>query len=111
MQYPIAVPELVQAAKRLTDPIGFDLRPEGNRAGQESAGPSACFDEAGSLLRILTASRPEGRIGGVGTGSGVGTAWMASALAQTASMVSVELDARLAAAARDFFAARNPEGD
>lgn len=107
MQYPIELPEIVEAAKRSADRLGFDLRPEGNRAGQGSAGPSACIDEVGSLLRTLTASKPVGRIGEVGTGAGVGTAWMASALAHTASLVSVELDTRLAAAARGLFATRN----
>ena len=106
-QYVIEEPAIVRAAKRAALDLGFDLRPEGNPAGQGSAGPSACLDEVGSLLRALTASSPRGRIGEVGTGAGVGTAWIAAGLADTASLTSVELDAHLAAAAHDLFASRS----
>src|SRR5690606_8731352 len=75
----------------------------GNLAGQRQAGPSACIDEVGTLLRTLVASLPNGRIGEVGTGAGVGTAWMASALGDGASLTSVELEPRLAAATADLF--------
>lgn len=80
---------------------------EGNPAGEESASPSACLDEAGSLLRALTTSPPQGRIGEVGTGAGVGAPWMAAGLADTAALITAELDARLAGATRDLFASYN----
>src|SRR5690606_16214784 len=72
--------------------------------GQRRAGPSACIDEVGTLLRTLVASLPNGRIGEVGTGAGVGTAWIASALGGGASLTSVELEPRLAGAAGEVFA-------
>lgn len=97
---------IVRAAKALAVELDFDLRPEGNSAGGAGVGPSACLDEVGSLLRALAASLPGGRIGEVGTGAGVGTAWLASGLAAGASLTSVEVDARLAGAASGLFAER-----
>lgn len=108
--YPVLVPPLVEEAKRLALDLGFDFRPEGNRAGSASADPSACLDEVGSLLRALVAAFPEGRMAEVGTGAGVGTAWMTSSLDADASLVSVELDERLAdASASLFISHRNVE--
>lgn len=104
--YAIEVPSIVQTAKRAAIELGFDLRPEGNPAGRCPSGTSACLDEVGSLLRTLTASLPNGRIGEVGTGAGVGTAWIVAGLAATASLTTIEVDANLSAAARDLFAAR-----
>jgi predicted O-methyltransferase YrrM len=105
-QYNVEVPPIVHAAKRLAVELGFDLRPEGNPAGCSRVGPSACLNEVGSLLRTLAASLPGGRIGEVGTGAGVGTAWLASGLAAGASLTTVELDAQLAGAARELFIGR-----
>lgn len=105
-QYGIEVPTIVRVAQRLAVELGFDLRPEGNPAGGTSAGPSACLDEVGRLLRTLAASLPGGRIGEVGTGAAVGTAWLASGLVAGASLTSVEVDPRLARAARDLFVDR-----
>jgi predicted O-methyltransferase YrrM len=70
-EYPVEVPELVLAAKSLAVRLGFDLRPEGNSAGYSAAGPSACLDEVGTLLRTLTATVVDGQVGEVGTGAGV----------------------------------------
>lgn len=105
-QYGVEVPVLVAAAKQLATRLGFDLRPEGNHAGAASAGPSACLDEVGSFLRVLVASLPAGRIGEVGTGAGVGSAWLASGLANGAKLVTVELDPGLARAASELFTGR-----
>jgi predicted O-methyltransferase YrrM len=51
----------------------------------------SCTDEVGRLLRVLAASA-RGTIAELGTGCGVGTSWLASALLPGASLVSVELD-------------------
>jgi predicted O-methyltransferase YrrM len=77
-----------------------------DECGGASTGPSACLDEVGSFLRTLAASLPSGRVGEVGTGAGVGTAWLASGLATGASLTTVELEPRLAAAARGLFVDR-----
>lgn len=103
-QYPVEAPEPVTVAKRRALDVGFELRPEGNRAGGGETGPSACLDEVGALLRALTAARPGGLIGEVGTGAGVGAAWIASGLAAGARLVTVEIEPALAQAAAEVLA-------
>jgi predicted O-methyltransferase YrrM len=64
--------------------------------------------EVGRLLGALAASRPRGRLAEIGTGTGVGAAWVVSAMGPEASFVTVEVDdARAAACARLFAACRN----
>lgn len=60
--------------------------------------------EIGRLLALLAASRPGGRFAEIGTGCGVGSAWIADALGSEASLVTVELDDDRAAAASRLFA-------
>jgi predicted O-methyltransferase YrrM len=59
--------------------------------------------EVGRLLAMLTAARPRGRFAEIGTGCGVGSAWIASALWPEAMFVSVETDEERAAAAGRLF--------
>lgn len=102
-QYPLDIPAIVQRAKRAAAKAGFDLRPEGTVGEASKLCASVCLDEAGSFLRTLTVSLPHGHIGEVGTGAGVGSAWIASGLANTAKLTSVELDPDLAGVARGLF--------
>jgi predicted O-methyltransferase YrrM len=60
--------------------------------------------EIGKLLAVLVSGRPTGRFAEIGTGTGVGSAWIASAMAPDASLVTVELDEDRAAAAARLFA-------
>lgn len=60
--------------------------------------------EIGRLLRVLVAQQPRGRCAEIGTGCGVGSAWIADALGPGASLVTVELDDDRAAAAGRLFA-------
>lgn len=60
--------------------------------------------EIGKLLAVLASGRPRGRFAEIGTGTGVGSAWIASAMAPDASLVTVELDADRAGAAERLFA-------
>ncbi len=60
--------------------------------------------EIGRLLAVLVAERPRGRFAEIGTGVGVGSAWVVDALGPEASFVTVELDADRAAAAARLFA-------
>jgi predicted O-methyltransferase YrrM len=60
--------------------------------------------EVGRLLHILAAQRGRARIGEIGTGTGVGAAWIVSALPPEVPFVTVELDADRAAAASELFA-------
>ena len=64
----------------------------------------SCSPEAGRLLHLLAAQRGRERVGEIGTGAGVGTAWLASALAPGVPLWSVEPDAELARAAARLFA-------
>ena len=52
----------------------------------------SCLDEVGQLLAVLTSSIKEGTIAEIGTGYGVGTAWMASNLAKEVSFISIDND-------------------
>jgi predicted O-methyltransferase YrrM len=60
--------------------------------------------EIGRLLAVLAASRPRGRLAEIGTGTGVGSAWIASAMGTEASFVTVEVDDDRAAACARLFA-------
>jgi predicted O-methyltransferase YrrM len=60
--------------------------------------------EIGRLLAVLVAQRPRGRFAEIGTGCGVGAAWIASALDPEAALVTVEADAERAAASGRLFA-------
>lgn len=53
---------------------------------------------------MLAAGCVGGRLGEIGTGTGVGTAWMAAAMPADATLVTVEIDAERAAAAVEVFA-------
>jgi len=82
-------PPLVTEARALAERLGF-------------AGSS--IPEFGRLLAALAAARPGGRLAEAGTGTGVGSAWIVSALPPEATLVTVELDAARAAAARGLLA-------
>jgi predicted O-methyltransferase YrrM len=60
--------------------------------------------EVGRLLAALAASQPRGRLAEIGTGTGVGAAWIVSAMGPEASFVTVEADDDRAAACARLFA-------
>jgi predicted O-methyltransferase YrrM len=62
------------------------------------------ISEVGRLLAALAASRPHGRLAEIGTGTGFGSAWIASALGAEASFVTVEVDDERAVACARLFA-------
>ena len=76
----------------------------GQTTARELGFGSSCRDEDGMLLHVLAARRGVERVAEIGTGAGVGTAWLASALTPGAALYTVELVAERAAAARDLFA-------
>ena len=49
----------------------------------------------GSLLRTLAASKPGGSFLELGTGTGLGTAWLLAGMDRTARLITVDNDARL----------------
>jgi predicted O-methyltransferase YrrM len=75
----------------------------------------SCTPEVGRLLHLLAAQRGRQRVGEIGTGVGVGAAWIVSALDPRVRFVTVERDPERAAVARELLAAdeqaRVLEGD
>jgi predicted O-methyltransferase YrrM len=63
----------------------------------------SCEPEVGRLLHVLAAQRGRLRAGEIGTGTGVGAAWLVSALPPEVPFVTVELDDGRAAAAAELF--------
>lgn len=84
------VPPLVARAKAVAADLGFS---------------SSCSDEVGSLLRLLATVVRSTRVGEIGTGCGVGAAWLASGLAPGAELFTVEADEQRAKAAEKLLAA------
>ena len=54
---------------------------------------------------MLAAGCTGGRIGELGTGAGIGAAWMASAMPADCVLITAEIDERLASLARELLAA------
>jgi protein-L-isoaspartate O-methyltransferase len=85
----VTVPPLVARAKAAAAALGFE---------------KSCRDEDGMVMHVLAARRGIERVAEIGTGTGVGTAWLASALAPGVPLVTAEQDERFAAAAAELFA-------
>jgi predicted O-methyltransferase YrrM len=81
-------PPLVGRARELAASLGFER---------------SCSDEVGALLHVLAGSAGRRRVGEIGTGCGVGAAWMVSALPPEVPFVGVELDETRAQAAAVLF--------
>ena len=84
----MTVPERVRAAQQRAEQARFAL---------------SCEPAVGRLLAVLAAAVPPGgRILEMGTGAGVGTAWLSEGLAgrSDATITSVEVDPAIAAVAR-----------
>jgi len=87
VSHPPELPEVVNRA--------FDVS---RRAGYVSF----CRNETGRLLAMLAATR-DGTMAEFGTGCGVGTAWLRSGVRPGATILSAELDEKLAVAAQEIF--------
>jgi predicted O-methyltransferase YrrM len=85
----VKIPRLVERARATAAELGFER---------------SCRDEDGALLHILAGHRGIERVAEIGTGTGVGTAWLAAALPPGAVLHTAEVDARLARAAAALFA-------
>jgi predicted O-methyltransferase YrrM len=83
------LPPLVERALDLERELGFER---------------SSIPEVGRLLHVLAGQRGRARVGEIGTGTGVGAAWIVSALPPAVPFVTVELDAGLAAAATGLLA-------
>jgi predicted O-methyltransferase YrrM len=89
----VGLPAAVSAAVDLARGVAFDL---------------SCRPEQGRLLAVLAGGRRGGLIGEVGTGCGVGVAWLTSGGGTGTRVVSIELDEARAAAAAGLYAS-NPD--
>lgn len=85
------IPKLVREAQESADRLQFER---------------SCLDEVGELLALMAAHPSSFPVLEVGTGAGVGTAWLASQ--GGGPIYTVEMEERLAEAARALFAA-SPE--
>ncbi len=83
-------PPLVERALALERELGFGR---------------SCIREVGQFLHVLAGQRGRARVGELGTGCGVGAAWIVTALPPTVPFVTVELDETLAGAAAELFEA------
>ena len=78
-------PAVLEAIRRDTDAIGFTMASE---------------PQTGSLLRTLAASKRAGRFLELGTGTGIGTAWLLAGMDADSRLDSVDRDATVSAVAR-----------
>ena len=83
------LPPLVERALELSERAGFT---------------KSCSPETGRLLQVLAGQRGRTRVAEIGTGCGVGSAWILSALDPEVPFVTVELDAQRAAEAAELLA-------
>lgn len=90
LHYPIELPPMVVAGTSLAERMGFGA----------DGGVSSCLPGIGALLAVLASSRPGGRMAEIGTGFGVGAAWLLSGMDSGASLITVEVDEGRAGAAR-----------
>jgi predicted O-methyltransferase YrrM len=94
------VPRLVERARELAREVGFPLT-------KDEPGPdrvSASLPGVGQFLGVLAAGCHGGRIAEIGTGAGIGAAWLASLMPADCTLVTAEIDERLAAAAARLLA-------
>lgn len=82
-------PPLVRRALVLAEELGFE---------------KSCRPEDGALLHVLAARRGTARAAEIGTGAGVGAAWIVSALPPQVPFFTAEVDPDLAARAASLFA-------
>jgi predicted O-methyltransferase YrrM len=66
--------------------------------------PLSSSHETGALLRVLAASKPGGRILELGTGVGVGAAWILDGMTADAHLDTVEIHEEACAFAREILA-------
>jgi predicted O-methyltransferase YrrM len=79
------IPAALDAILRDTEAVGFTLASE---------------PKTGALLRALAASKPGGRFLELGTGTGVGTAWLLAGMDAGSRLTSVDSDPKVLGIAR-----------
>ena len=84
----IVAPSQLQLIKQKTRALGFTM---------------ACEDSVGALLRTLAASKRGGRLLELGTGTGVGTAWLVDGMDMASKLTTVDISAEYQQVAREAF--------
>lgn len=95
------LPAVVERAYAAARTIGFPVTREDDGHGRGSA----CLPGTGRFLAMLAAGCQGGRIAELGTGTGVGAAWLASSMPSDCILVTAEIDPIRAAAAAQALAA------
>lgn len=80
-------PAVLRELERETEAMGFRL---------------ASQPRTGALLRTLAASKPSGTLLELGTGTGIGTAWLLDGMSSQAQLTSVDGDPSVMAVARRY---------
>src|SRR2546427_8705607 len=78
-------PAILHGIHKATEELGFTMASE---------------PRTGALLRVLAASKPGGQFLELGTGTGVGTAWLLSGMDASSHLVSIDSDAKVSDVAR-----------
>ncbi len=94
------IPLLVERAYAVARKAGFPLTRQEAGPGR----PSACLPGVGRFLAMLAAGCHGGVIAELGTGAGIGAAWICGAMPADCTLVTAELDDALAAAAARLLA-------
>jgi len=100
MTHPPQPPALVQRAWAVARQVGFPLTRDDPGHGRGSAS----LPDTGRFLAVLAAGCTGGRIAELGTGVGIGSAWMSGAMPADCTLVTAEIDPVRAAAAADLLA-------
>src|SRR6267142_5280970 len=82
-------PEVLAAIHKDTEELGFTMASE---------------PKTGALLAALAASKPGGRLLELGTGTGLGTAWLLAGMNADSRLETVDTDAKVVAVARRHLA-------
>jgi predicted O-methyltransferase YrrM len=93
-------PLLVERAYAVARQAGFPL----TRQEAGPSRPSACLPGVGRFLAMLAAGCHGAAIAELGTGAGIGAAWISGAMPADCTLVTAELDAGLAAVAARLLA-------
>lgn len=84
----VSIKSVLQAIQEDTERLGFTLSSDA---------------QTGSLLATLAASKPNGRLLEIGTGTGHGTAWILSGMDESSHLDTVDIDENLVALAKKHF--------
>ena len=85
----LKLPPPIEAIRQATERFGFTMASE---------------TKTGSLLRTVAATKPGGRFLELGTGTGIGTAWLLAGMDATSRLESVDNDPTVMAIARRYLA-------